>query len=196
MKKILLGLAFVLAGSTTQAQDANSNNYKLVNGQLVKVETVASTNGLTGKPIPAFNFEDMEGNFIASESLKGKVVLINLWFTKCAPCIKEMPELNKLMQDYKNQDVVFLSIAPEDKPTIKKFLKKYKFDFPVLPKNINYIESISNVMPVNIIIDKNGIVRKYMGGIPVRMVTNANGERTETIDSSSIRASIDKLLTE
>jgi thiol-disulfide isomerase/thioredoxin len=59
-------------------------------------------------------------------SLKGKPTLIN-WFTNCAPCIEEIPVLNKIMNDNKDR-FNFVAITFDDKEKVSKLLKR-KFDF-------------------------------------------------------------------
>jgi thiol-disulfide isomerase/thioredoxin len=48
------------------------------------------------KPAPELSFLDAEGNEVSLEDFRGKVVILNLWATWCAPCRKEMPSLDRL----------------------------------------------------------------------------------------------------
>jgi len=48
------------------------------------------------KPVPELDFLDREGNEVSLEDFRGKVVILNLWATWCAPCRKEMPGLDRL----------------------------------------------------------------------------------------------------
>lgn len=52
-----------------------------------------------GSELPDLSFADTAGNELALTSLKGKPVLLNLWATWCAPCVAEMPALDKLATD-------------------------------------------------------------------------------------------------
>ena len=113
---------------------------------------------LKGKPFPDFRLTDLSGTTHTSESIKGKVVVINLWFTACAPCIHEMPELNKIVGEYKeNEDVLFLAFALDPKSRVDKFLKKYKFDYNIIPDSQEYITKKLNPpgYPTHIVLDKN-----------------------------------------
>jgi len=49
-----------------------------------------------GQPIPAFTVSDAAGKKLDLSSLKGKPVLVNLWATWCAPCVAELPTLDRL----------------------------------------------------------------------------------------------------
>ena len=113
---------------------------------------------LKGNPFPNFTLTDLSGTTHTSESIKGKVVVINLWFTACAPCIHEMPELNKIVDAYKeNEDVLFLAFALDPKPLVDKFLKKHKFDYNIIPESQEYITKKLNPpgYPTHIVLDKN-----------------------------------------
>ena len=125
---------------------------------------------LKGKPFPDFRLTDLSGTTHTSESIKGKVVVINLWFTACAPCIHEMPELNKIVGEYKeNEDVLFLAFALDPKSRVDKFLKKYKFDYNIIPDSQEYITKKLNPpgYPTHIVLDKNSnVVFLFSGYTP------------------------------
>src|SRR5690349_20602316 len=53
----------------------------------------------TGKPAPAAEFTDPDGKPVKLADFKGKPVLVNLWASWCAPCVKELPTLDRLARD-------------------------------------------------------------------------------------------------
>ena len=114
------------------------------------------------KPIPDFELSTLYHKNINPKDLKGKVTLINFWFTRCAPCIAEMPYLNKIKKEYENKEVVFLSMTPEKEEKIKEFLQKYPFHFTHIPDADNFLKQFGVGFPKNILIDKKGIIR-YIG---------------------------------
>jgi len=63
---------------------------------------------------------------------KEKITVINFWFIECKPCKMEIPDLNKLVEKYKDYDVAFLAIALNKPDQLKDFLKKTDFDYTVL----------------------------------------------------------------
>ena len=125
---------------------------------------------LKGNPFPDFTLTDLSGTKYTSESIKGKVVVINLWFTSCAPCIHEMPELNKIVGEYKeNEDVLFLAFALDPKSRVNKFLKKHKFDYNIIPDSQEYVTKKLNPpgYPTHIVLDKNSnVVFLFSGYTP------------------------------
>ena len=74
--------------------------------------------------LPAASFNGPEGQAMGFEDLKGKVLLVNLWATWCAPCRKEMPYLNKLQQELGSNDfeVVAVSVDRGSVDKSRKFL--------------------------------------------------------------------------
>jgi thiol-disulfide isomerase/thioredoxin len=119
-----------------------------------------------GEAMPTFNLKDTKGKEFNSEELIGKVVVINLWFTTCKPCVMEMPELNQLYSEYKdNSDVVFVSITYNSPKEIKQFLKKHDFDYPIVGSALETCNSFGvKGYPTNIVVDQSGKYAFYATG--------------------------------
>ncbi len=67
-------------------------------------------------PALDFSAKDIDGNIVELSKLKGKVVILDFWATWCPPCIKEIPNLKKIYQEFKGDDFEIVSIALERKP--------------------------------------------------------------------------------
>lgn len=123
------------------------------------VENKLKLAAMVGKPAPAFSLKDMSGRSWTLEQLKGKVVVLNFWFTACPPCIAEMPDLNGLVRRYSPEKVVFLALTFNDAAQVKEFLETHAFDYTILPSSgeadKNY--SISS-WPASFVISKAGAV--------------------------------------
>ncbi|MGJ8593887.1 MAG: TlpA family protein disulfide reductase [Aquaticitalea sp.] len=99
---------------------------------------------------------DENGQAYNFKEAKGKVVLINFWATWCPPCIAEMPSMEKLYQDYKD-DVVFLFVSEENQETISKFKEKRNYNFGVFSSVTKHPEIFeTNSIPKTYILDKKG----------------------------------------
>lgn len=67
-----------------------------------------------GSPSPTFSFYDINEKRVSLDSLKGKIVYIDIWATWCLPCIKEIPDLQKLEEELKGEAIQFVSICTDD----------------------------------------------------------------------------------
>lgn len=115
---------------------------------------------LKGKLIENLNLTDLKGKHYTLEELKGKVIVLNFWFTKCAPCIKEIPDLNEMIQKYGTENIAYFAITFDEKEIVEEFIKKKQIDFTIIPEDKNTIEQFSiGFYPTNIIIDKEGKVK-------------------------------------
>ncbi|MFC3928355.1 TlpA family protein disulfide reductase [Streptococcus caprae] len=96
-------------------------------------EEVAETQGdnglqtvVEGQKAPELNLMDQDGNSVSLADYTGKKVYINFWASWCKPCLKEMPQLEKIYQKYKdNPDYAFLSVTS---PSDAKFANAYPVD--------------------------------------------------------------------
>lgn len=112
-----------------------------------------------------FIVRDLKGKTIKLSELRGKVVVLNFWFTKCGPCVKEMPTLNALVKEYKNKGVLFLALTFNKKEVVEHFLDKTDFAYTIAA-NANNVISMYGVQsyPTSIVINKKGeIVLKEIG---------------------------------
>lgn len=67
-----------------------------------------------GAQSPDFEFLDINGNIVSLSDLRGKLVYIDIWATWCLPCLKEIPHLKSLEENFKGQDIAFVSICQSD----------------------------------------------------------------------------------
>ena len=117
----------------------------------------------------------MDGIKIDTAALRGKVIVLNLWFVGCENCVDEIHLLNQLADEYKdNKDVVFLGLAASRKPDIEKFLVKNPFKYTIIPNAQMIILSkfgtpdkhgeINVPFPMHYVIDRDGkVVVKEQG---------------------------------
>src|SRR3546814_399295 len=119
-------------------------------------EKVAET---TNDQTPYVSFKDKSGNIISLNSLKGKVVFINFWATWCPPCIAEMPTIQKLYTEFKdNKAVEFIMVDVDNNRTkSQNFMDKRKFDLPVYtPASPIPASYFGGSLPTTILLNKNG----------------------------------------
>ena len=114
---------------------------------------------LAGVPAPDFTATTIDNERIELSKLRGKVVVLNFWFTRCQPCISEIPGLNKLVELYAGKKVTFISITYDSTETVMRFLKQHPFKFKIVANNDTvrrYIFKLFSAWPYTIIINKEG----------------------------------------
>ena len=80
----------------------------------------------TGEEALAFSYPDKDGKTVTMASLKGKVVLVDVWATWCGPCKVEIPHLKKLEEEMKGKDVAIISLSTDAVTDKAKWLKMIK----------------------------------------------------------------------
>jgi len=146
------------------------------------------------RPLPNFKFTDLDGNQITNTALKGQVTVINFWFTRCPPCIIEMPYLNQLKEEYVDQPIRFISFAPENTEQLNLFLKRFDFNFQHLPDAKQFIKQFGVGYPKNIILDRDGIVRYIGGGIVRKASADIPLSEGHELNWDGLRGKIQELL--
>jgi len=106
-----------------------------------------------------FALKDLNRNLVNLEDFRGKVILLNFWATWCVPCLVEMPSMEKLYKEFRNNDFTILAVdMQEDPETVKMFKARFKLSFPIL-------------------LDEEGVVASYYGvtGIPATYFIDREG---------------------
>ena len=89
---------------------------------------------------------------------RGKVVLLNFWATWCPPCRKEMPDLESLYEQFKDQGLVILAISDEDAGKVRPFIAEHKVTYPILldpGRKVNELFQIEGI-PKTFVYDRAG----------------------------------------
>ena len=126
------------------------------------------------KTIPAIDFtlKDQYGNTHTLSDYKGKTVFLNFWATWCSPCRAEMPDIQKLYEEFQQEDVVILGVAApnlgkeQSEEGIRTFLEENGYTYPVLmDTEAEAFQAYGiNSFPTTFMIDKDGNVFGYIPG--------------------------------
>ena len=146
------GESFIKSGnSNPEMLDYYVTAYKEVNGEegleakVAELEAAAHNllvekikSNLISEAAAEFALKDMEGKEVSLSSLKGKVVILDFWATWCGPCKASFPEMQQLVEKYKdNENVAILFVntfenTPKREKDITDFITKNKYDFHVI----------------------------------------------------------------
>jgi thiol-disulfide isomerase/thioredoxin len=123
------------------------------------------------RPAPPFDLPAVEGGRVSLASLKGKVVVLDMWATWCGPCIAEMPDYAEFAR--KNQPrgvevvgIVFASGEPQD---VQDFVREHRIPYRQLLGPDELLESFgaNSGFPTTFVIDAEGMIRlKLLGAAP------------------------------
>jgi len=125
-----------------------------------KVQTSLRLNRIDGKKIQLKKYLD------------SGPILINFWATWCGPCKKEMIHLDRFSRQFKKNDFSILSISIDTQRSlseVKRYVRSKKYDFEVFidPNQQIFKRLNGNIMPTNLLIDKNGqVVWMHYGYMP------------------------------
>jgi thiol-disulfide isomerase/thioredoxin len=121
-------------------------------------------------PNPGFDFDlpDLNGTIVSLQDFRGKVLVINFWATWCPPCQEEIPKLNQLLQQYKNDGLVVIGIAldKDSLNLVEPFVREKKIGYPILVGNEQVLRATKEFsgVPTTLIIDQKGNIHKKYDG--------------------------------
>ena len=146
----------------------NSSSAILVGGRLRKVSQI-------GMPFSLGFFDVKTNKWVRMQDFRGKVVIIDFWATWCAPCVAEIPHLQKLYDTYKDQGVAIIGVSldgPREETSleaVKEFITKKQIDWPQYYQGDGFDSAFSrswgiDSIPSIFIIDQSGAL--YATDVP------------------------------
>lgn len=151
-----------------------------------------SQNNLVGKQAPKIDIQnwiypkiqvaDWQTKEVPND-LKGKIIVLDFWFTKCAPCVASIPKLNHLAKQF--PEVIFLSLTFDKPDDIDRFLDKMVMYYPIgSDTNQKTIDAYGvSLFPQTFLIDKDGIIR-WQGSpfhLDKKLINNVLGHEDEMV---------------
>jgi cytochrome c biogenesis protein CcmG, thiol:disulfide interchange protein DsbE len=151
-----------------------------------------STNGRIPAPqegflAPDFSLETLSGETYTLSTLRGSVVVVNLWASWCPPCRAEMPAIQHVYEKYKGEGLVVLAVnatSQDNIAAVDAFIAEHGLTFPVVMDTDGKVASLYHLssLPTTFFIGRDGMIREVTPGGP--------------ISEASLRATVETLLAE
>ena len=131
------------------------------NGGGPRVEGQVQHFALGARPKPATEWRDSAGGTVSLADFDGKVVMVNFWATWCAPCVRELPSIDRLQAELGGDDftVVAINIDTGGEAVEAPFAKRLALENLALyldPRGSASRAMGVNVMPTTVVFDRNG----------------------------------------
>jgi len=142
----------------------------------------------TGERLGAFSFRDLNKNKYKLKDLAGKVVVLNFWFINCPPCRKEIPDLNDLVDRFKNNpDVVFIAVALDDPYQLEDFLKQQPYHYNIVADGRYDAQRYGiKSYPTHVVLDRNSNIIFHTSGLAPNTVYWVEKSITEGLESKVV----------
>jgi cytochrome c biogenesis protein CcmG/thiol:disulfide interchange protein DsbE len=121
---------------------------------------------------PDFTLETMDGSTITLSALRGQAVLVNLWASWCGPCQSEMPAMQRIYEEYRDDGFTILAINTtyQDNPAdIAAFVQNHDITFPILLDRDRTVSELYQLfaLPSSFFVDRNGVIQEAIFGGPM-----------------------------
>lgn len=123
------------------------------------------------------SLNDPSGQPVALERFQGQPLVVNFWATWCAPCIKEMPELSRVHDEFAPRGIRMLGIAIDSPTPVREFASRQPVSYPLVVGGLSGTELVrqfgneSGALPFTVLLAADGrIVWRHLGIVDVQML--------------------------
>ena len=119
-------------------------------------------------PAPDFTLETMEGTSFTLSEQKGKIVILNIWATWCAPCREEIPDFMEIQEEME-EHLLFVGVSVDEKgwDVVVPFAEEFEINYPIVLDDGTVSEKYGPIMgiPMSFIINEEGDVAYVIPGM-------------------------------
>ena len=122
---------------------------------------VAADHDLAAPPFPSFAdpgstwpLRSLDGREADLADFEQPVVFVNRWATWCAPCVVEMPHIEKLAERFDAEDVAFVVVSTENADTVSAFVDEQAWSLPIYTASDAPPPFESDVLPATFVLDQ------------------------------------------
>lgn len=148
-------------------------------GLLLAQRTGPATSAAVPAPGPvvppevlAAQWKDLDGQTRSLAEFKGRPLVLNFWATWCAPCVAEMPDLQRIQTEYAARGVQVVGMGIDAVPAMRRFRDEHKLQLILLAAGAGGTElarqlgNPSGALPFTVLIDANGrIAQRRLGQV-------------------------------
>lgn len=160
------GYALSRSDSSTDANGTgNGDDVTMDQPGGVQDPTIGTNAAVTGTPLPVVDVEDNDGNTISTGDLTGQPLIVNVWFSTCGPCKKELPEFAAVHAELGDQ-IRFVGVNPSDSPdTNRSFAAERGVTYELLrDPNGTFIDAVGiTAFPVTLFVRADGSIARQTG---------------------------------
>lgn len=131
------------------------------------------------EPVEIPNIEGIDlvsGETVSLAGLAGHVVVIDIWATWCAPCVRELPELMEYQAEHAEESFTYVGLSIDtiqDTEMVKAFAEKKELNYPILMSNSEMLRVLGRAIghgiqavPTKIVVDRTGHIAFSVAGSP------------------------------
>lgn len=128
---------------------------------------------LVGTKAPDFTLDRLDNGSVSLTDLSGKPVLLEFWAPWCPGCLDNIAPMKELYSRFAGRVHIIAPSLEENRKSISAFVQKHNIPYPIILATRNFLSDYQiSTIPVTIIIDKNGIIRKHhLGRIKVEDIS-------------------------
>lgn len=128
--------------------------------------------GMSAEAFFARTFNDLDGQPVAMARWQDRIVVVNFWATWCPPCVEEMPDLQRVHDEYEARGVTVVGLGIDSPSALKRFRDEHGLSLPLYAAGASGSElgrvlgNPSGALPYTILVDRKGrIVQARLGQV-------------------------------
>ncbi|MDL2310610.1 TlpA family protein disulfide reductase [Peptostreptococcaceae bacterium OttesenSCG-928-C18] len=182
MKKTIISILLILTLFTlssckkennkdTENSTTNTEITSAESTEITETTEVINEEGFeVGDIAPDFNVKLLSGETVKLTDFRGKPVLLNFWATWCPPCQYEMPDFQKLYNEYGDNLIILAVNLGEAENEVNTYIEENKYTYRIGLDEMAEIKYPVLALPTTLLIDKEGKIKAFEEGIPAEDV--------------------------